>query len=224
MEKLILTAKTRGLSKPERSALRRAQQVPAVVYGHNYAPVSIAISAGELERVYNKGGMSTLIELSVEGAKPETVVIHDIQRHPVNGRFLHADLYHVKMDEKMSAEVPIVLTGIAPAVKELSAILVHHLDHLKVDCLPKDLPHEISVDISGLDKFGAEIMVKDVVLPNGVTVDADVDVNDVVVVAQEAKAEIAVEAAPADAAEAEKAAIEGQEVEKKGKEEESTEE
>lgn len=213
-----MTAKTRGGSKPERSALRRAQQVPAVVYGHNYAPVSIAVSAGELERVYNKGGMSTLIELSVEGAKPETVVIHDIQRHPVYGQPVHVDLYHVKMDEKMSAEVPVILTGIAPAVKELSAILVHHLDHLKVECLPKDLPHEISVDISTLDKYGAEIKVKDVVLPAGVTIDADMDTNDVIVVAQEAKAEIAVEAAPADAAEAEKAAIEGQEVEKKGKE------
>jgi len=220
MEKLILKAITRGVSKPERSALRRAQQIPAVVYGHNYAPVSIAINAGELERVYNKGGMSTLIELFIEGAQPATVVIHDIQRHPVNGNPLHADLYHVKMDEKMSAEVPLIFMGVAPAVKELSAILVHHLDHLKIDCLPKDLPHEILVDISSLDKYGAEIKVKDAVLPAGVSVDADVDINDVIVVAQEAKVEIAAEVASASGVEAEKAAIEGQEVEKKGKDEE----
>ncbi len=217
MDKLILSAKTRGTSKVDRSATRRASLVPGVIYGHDFVARPVAVTQIELERIYRQAGFSTLIDLNIEGEKSETIVIHDIQRHPVTGLPLHVDLYRVKMDEKMTAEVPLVFVGVAPAVKELSAILVQHLDHLKVECLPKDLPHELPVELSSLTAYGSEILVKDLVVPAGVKIEHNLD--DVVVVTQEAKAEISAEVAT-DGAAAEKAAIEGQEVEKKGKEEE----
>ena len=112
------------------------------------------------------------MELTIEGDETlkRNVIIHDVQFHPVSGNFQHIDFYQVKMDEEITVEVDLVFVGEAPAVKALGGIFLKNFDSLEVECLPKDLPKEIQVDISGLKNIEDCLYVKDLVLPAGVKI------------------------------------------------------
>ena len=98
------------------------------------------------------------------------VLINDIQRHPLSGQIIHIDFYKVKMTEKLTTDIPLVFVGESKAVKELGGILVKTLDHVKVECLPQDLVHELTVDLSSINTFDDAIHVSDLSLPSGLKV------------------------------------------------------
>ena len=148
--------------------------MPAVVYGENVPSQSIAVPFKDFEKVYKEAGESTLVTLEVDG-KSYNVLINDIAHDPLRGKPLHADFYAVRMDKEIRTKVPIEFFGESPAVKNDAGILVKVMQELEVEALPKDLPHELRVNLSGLQKFEDRLWVKDVLLPHGVKILADAE-------------------------------------------------
>ncbi|MCB9809930.1 50S ribosomal protein L25 [Candidatus Peribacteria bacterium] len=142
---------------------RAANTVPAVVYGSAVQPQAIALPYSAVLKTYRDAGSSSIITLDVEGKKHD-VLIHDIQLHPVKDTILHIDFQAVKAGEKIIVQVPIELVGESRAVKTLGGILVHDHDTIAIRCLPKDIPAEITVDISVLKDIHDHICVKDLSL------------------------------------------------------------
>lgn len=160
MEKVILRAEPRTIIGRQVKSLRRQGFVPAVVYGHGFKPLSIQIPLKDFERVYTKAGESTVVYLNVDDQNYPTI-IHDIVRDAVSDRFLHADFYKVRLDEKISAKIRLNFIGESPAVKSLSGILIKNMSEIEVEGFPQDLSHQIDVDISGMAELNSHIQIKD---------------------------------------------------------------
>jgi large subunit ribosomal protein L25 len=189
------------------NALRRSGKVPGVLYGNVDGTLLVSCEETALLRAYNKAGESTLVELDMEGKKVP-VLFHALDLDPVTDRPAHVDFYAVDMKKEIEASVPVRLEGEAPAVKDLGAILVTPLDHVRVRCLPGNLPQFLTISISGLKAFHDTVTVASIPLPAGVAVlDA---AGTVVVLAQEPRKEEEVAPPPAaEGAAAEGAAAEG---------------
>lgn len=190
-------------------ALRKEGKIPAVYYGPKTESVPIAVDKIAFEKTLKEAGESSVISLVSEG-KNIDVIIHDIISDPVTDEPIHADFYAVDKDTKVTVHVPLVFSGEAPATK-LGGVVIKVLHELEVEGLPKDLPHDIVVDISALSVIGSHIALKDLNIPSGVTVRL-LHMDDTVASVAEPKAEKEVEAAPVD--------LSTIEVEKKGKKEE----
>ena len=187
-QKLALSAEKREETGRKITALRRAGFVPGIVYGHNVDNLMVKIKESHFSTVFKEGGENTLLELSVNGTeKPYAVLIQDVTLDPVFDRPLHVDFYAVNLKEKVQTEVPIVLVGEAPAVKELEGTLIQPLHELQVESLPTEIPHEIEVDVSGLKTFEDSIKVSDINIPGGVQILTDL--NEIVVAVQEPRSE-----------------------------------
>jgi large subunit ribosomal protein L25 len=199
-----------GTGKGIARKLRAAGRVPGVCYGRNAPSVGIALNPTALERLLRSStaGMNTLIDLRVEGGgdydgKP--VLVKELQRDPVTGRVLHADLYAVDLQQTIQVSVPVHVTGSAEGVK-MGGILDQTLREIELECMPQAIPQEIPVDVTPLG-IGQSFHVRDLVLPEGVTLLSDPELAVVLVAAPTveevpAEAEVAEEAA-APAAEAE---------------------
>lgn len=155
-------------------ALRNKGFLPAVLYGVGVPAMSLTVSAREFQKVLTAAGETSLVTVSVEG-KPYNVLIHDVAKDPMTLAPIHADFYAVRMDKPIEAKVPLAFSGESPAVKNDGGILVKVLHELAVKALPKDLPHEIIIDINRLEKFEDKIHIKDITLPAGVTAEGDAD-------------------------------------------------
>ena len=97
-------------------------------------------------------------------------MVREVQREPRSGQILHVDLYQIRMEEKLKVDVPIILTGEAPALKLKENFLSHELDSLSVECLPDDIPSHIEVDVTILEETDQSIHVQDIVLGEEITV------------------------------------------------------
>jgi large subunit ribosomal protein L25 len=153
--------------------LRKAGQLPAVVFGHGTPSANVTVDAHELETLRRKSGPNTLVDLSVDGKKPRPVLIHDVQVHRVTQRPLHVDLFLVTMTEELTVDVPLVATGESEAVKTNGGTLLHPIEHVRVKALPDRLPQSISYDISSLVTFDDVIHLRDLVIPGDVTLLTD---------------------------------------------------
>jgi large subunit ribosomal protein L25 len=166
---LELNAQTRKETGRKLRTLRGKGFIPAVVYGPGHKPVSIQVSYGDFKKAFEEAGESTLIKLKVDD-HIKNVLIHDVSIDPIDDTFIHVDFYQVIMDKIIKTHVPLIFDGEAPAVKGLDGVLIKNLTELEIEALPKDLPHEIKVDISSLDSFDKHIRVKDLQIPAGVKV------------------------------------------------------
>ena len=166
---LSLTVRPREATGRHVHALRRAGQVPATVYGHLQPAISVQADAKEIDRIWQRAGRTHLIDLKVEGQPVRRVLIREFQRNPRTGAPFHADFFAVNLREKLTADVPVVLTGESPAVSDLKVgQLLQTVNTLKVECLPTDLPPQIHVDVSGLGAVDESVTVADLTLPKGV--------------------------------------------------------
>lgn len=175
-------------------ALRRKGTVPCIVYG-NVENLQLQCAEAELVRVYTKAGESTLVSLEAPGKKIPAL-IHAIHFDPLTDRITHVDFYAVDMKKEIEAHVPIRLEGVSLAVKELGAVLVTTLDHVTVRCLPGNLPHMLTADISALKEFGDTLMLSAVKIPEGVKVQQAPET--VIATVQEPRREEVIVAAPAE--------------------------
>lgn len=168
MSDFMLKAKARTVQGKKTKTLRKAGELPIVLYGKGVDTRPLTVNEGDFIKVFKKAGESTLISLVVDDTAPVNVIIHDLQRHPITNKFVHVDLLQVKMTEKLHTDITLRFVGEAPAVKELGGVLVKNLDHLKVESLPGDLVAEITVDISMLKNFDSIIHVSDCTMPKGI--------------------------------------------------------
>jgi large subunit ribosomal protein L25 len=169
----VLSAEAReGVGKGVNRKLRAAGRIPGVIYGKKRDPQAIHLDPTALEKLLrgSGAGLNTLIDLSV-GGRTDTVLVKELQRHPVKGAFWHVDFYQVDLTRKITVSVPLHFVGKARGV-EFGGILDHPLRELEVECLPRAIPEFVEVDVSALE-IGQAIHVSDLALPEGVEVKTD---------------------------------------------------
>ena len=161
MTKITLKSKSREITGKKINKYRKEGLIPAVVYGRKIKSHNLWVGLLDFGKVYESAGESTIIELDIDEKKKSNVLIQDIQIDPITGKFFHIDFFQVRMDEKIEAEVPLEFIGESPAVKENGGILLKNADHIRVSCLPSDLPAKIEVDISKLKTFNDRIKLNE---------------------------------------------------------------
>lgn len=200
MDRIELVAHKRDLRGKKVRFLRRKGITPVNFYGHGVESISLQIETPALKKALAQAGMTSLVYLKVDsGKRPHMTIVRGIQRDPVKGELLHVDFYQVRMDKKLKIEVPLVLMGKAPAVKEFGGILVQEMNTVEVECLPANMCHSIEADISNLVNLDQALHVKDLKVGEGIAIVANAEK----VVAKIARLRIEVEAVEAAAPEAE---------------------
>lgn len=148
-------------------ALRASGHIPAVMYGPKFASTSISIAASDFDKAFREAGESTVITLEGDGVTEDTLV-HEVEYHAVTGKPMHVDFYVIEKGKKVQVNVPLEFVGESAAVKA-GADLVKVMHEVEVEAMPKDLPHNIEVDISVLATNDAQIHARDLKIPAGVT-------------------------------------------------------
>ena len=171
---LQIAVDARTASGKRTKRLRANGIVPGVVFGKKAGSVPVQLDAKAFDALYREAGRTSIIKLTVDG-KATSVVIKSVQRNPLTGRAIHVDFFAPDLTHEMQANVPIVFTGTAPGVEATGGSLFTSLDFLKVKALPGAMPHEFTVDVSGLVDLDTAILARDLPVGEGVTVLNDPD-------------------------------------------------
>ena len=191
MSQLVFKAQNRQTKgSPEARRIRRRGRIPGVIYGRSGKAISIDLDALEFANGVKRISESTIVKVEVDG-KPYDAFVKDTQRNIIDGNILHVDFYEVKSDALLRARVSIQIKGSAAGVRE-GGVLEFPLHEVEVECLPKDLPERIELDVSNLG-LNQSICVRDLGLSDAVRIITAAD--QVVVLVKYAKEEKA--AAPA---------------------------
>ena len=202
----IVAEERTGTGKGANRKLRATGRIPAVVYGRGKPTRQVVLDPIALGKLLHRSGsgINTLIDLQI-GSAETVVLVREIQREPVGGSWIHADLYEVDLQQKIEVRVPLHIVG-RPMGVENGGILDHPLREVEIECLPRAIPDSVEVDVSDLD-VGDSIHVRDLALPEGATMLSDPDLAVASVVLPKAEEEQVVAAAVvAEGAEAEGAA------------------
>lgn len=180
MADYAITAEKRTIFGKQLRRERKRGKIPAILYGHGVENVPLFLGERDFLHVLERAGKNTIVKLSFvdapgKDADIRNVLIHDVDYDALAGKPLHVDLYQVRMGEKVRVLVPLLFVGESPAVEVSGGVLVKAMQSLPVEALPHNLPHEISVDISPLHTFEDTIYVKDLSIPEGVTVLVDAE-------------------------------------------------
>jgi len=152
-------------------ALRRAGQVPAVIYGHGREPESLAIDAGALSRLLPTMTASTILDVTVDGRAPVKALLRVLQRHALRSTtIVHLDLYEIHADEEVDVRVAVRLIGVPDGVRNFGGVLDFVHRDVEIRVLPGDIPAGIDVDVTDL-AIGHSVFVRDVVLGKGKILD-----------------------------------------------------
>jgi large subunit ribosomal protein L25 len=191
-----LSAEARTLTGRKVKQLRREGLVPANLFGKKIDSVAIQVDAKQYKKMYDQVGETGIVDVVV-GDKSYPSLITGSAVDPVTGATLHVDFHNVSLKEKVTATIPLELTGEAPAVKELGGVVNQSLYELEVEALPTDLPESFELDISKLAAIGDNLAVKDLSVPEGVEVALEPET--VIVSIAEPAPEEVVEETPAEA-------------------------
>lgn len=192
-KQLKISAQTRtGIGRSAVNEIKKQGLVPAVVYGGKDTPQPLSLNSREIHHLLSHATSEHLLvdlEINDGGTKTNRLaLIQEVQHHPLKRTVLHVDFHAVKADEKLHAEIPVVTFGEPAGVKNFGGILEISLHSLEVECLPKDLPELIRIDVSALN-VGEAIHVKQIQLPEGVSLRADGDLTVVRVAAPKVEIE-----------------------------------
>lgn len=171
----LVTAEPRVVVGKSVNALRRQGLLPGVVYGQGKASQPIQLDARAFDELRRHVTRNTLVDLKVGSGRATPVLLQGIHEHPVQRRPIHVDFYVVKMTEEITVDAPIVQIGKSHAAEKLGGMVMHLREHVSVRALPGDLPHALELDITPLRDFDAVLHVRDLVVPDGVTVLTDLD-------------------------------------------------
>ena len=174
MEKVVLKATRRTVPGKQVSHLRRAGQLPGVIYGHNYEPTPISLEAHNAGLVIPHLTSSSIVNVDLEG-KMIPALVREKQKNYIKNIYTHIDFLAVSQTETIRAEVSLHFHGLAPAIKDFSAAIVNNIESIEVEALPNDLPERIDVDLSVLANLGDAIHVRDLVIPAKVTLLTNID-------------------------------------------------
>jgi len=172
MKSVSLAAFPRTLSR--RKGVRQVRstgRIPAVIYGGQNKPEILEIAGKDMENlIHHSVSENVLVDLSIEGAKGKRLaLVQEIQHHALTQKIMHVDLHEVREDEKVVIMVPVESVGEPAGVKTGGGTLEHVLFKLKVRALPKDLPEQITVDVSHLE-IGKSVTIGDIKAPEGVEI------------------------------------------------------
>ncbi len=209
MEKITLEV-TEGVYDTAKAA-READRIPMAYYGKGIENHGFSVDYQDFRRAYDKGRRSTIMYFVNEKGNEFPVLVQDIQYDPMTDKMIHVDVLAVDVTKPIRTSIPLILTGIAPAVKELSGILVQSKKQVEVECLPNDLVHEINVDITTLIDFNTSITVDNIQVPDTIKILDALDIN--VATVSMPKEEVIEEVAPAEGEEGEEGeeGVEGEE-------------
>jgi large subunit ribosomal protein L25 len=172
MAEYELVAEPRTLTGKKVKRLRAKGYVPVVVYGGGGEPENLQIPARVLEPVIERAGITNLLSLRVgESQDRQVVLVREVERDAIRGTINHLDLMRVVMGEEITTEVTIVLMGEAP----VGGMVVQDMTSVQVSCLPKDLISTIEVDLATLSMVGSMVSVKDLDVPDSITILAEGD-------------------------------------------------
>ncbi|MDE2718525.1 MAG: 50S ribosomal protein L25 [Chloroflexota bacterium] len=187
-ERPSITLSARQVVGKKVKTLRRDGVVPVHYYGSGIESLSLQAAGVTLRKVVTEAGANIPVEVVVEGnSESDICFVREVQWHPVNGSLLHVDFMHVDVTERVTAEVPVVLTGQSDAVRELGGVIIQPFQTLPVDALPLNMPESIIVDITPLEMFGDAIRVGDLEVEEGIAILRDDD--DLLVTVQEPRIE-----------------------------------
>ena len=191
MEQIELHAAKRDVLGKKVRFLRRQGITPVHVFGHGIESLALQCDTTSLQRVLDRSGQTRLINLKIDDEmSPRTVMAREVQQDILKGSLLHVDFYQVKMTEAIEVDVPIVLVGEAPALKEKENMLAQELNTLSIECLPANIPDSIEVDVSSLTEPDEAIRVRDIIPGEGITILNDPEVMLVRIAVQRMEAEV----------------------------------
>lgn len=167
METVLKATVRDGRGKGAAHKLRAQGFVPGVLYGHGMKPVSISLSSQDLLHFFHAThGAATVVDLEVDGKK-HLAIPREIQRDHLHGRYVHIDFLEVRRDEKVRMSIEIHETGEAPGIRA-GGVIEHHLRDVEIECLPGDVPEQITADVGALE-LGDMLRLGDITPPDGVT-------------------------------------------------------
>ena len=200
MKSVALKAYPRSqVQRAEVTKLRAAGRVPATIYGRQAPPQNIEVVSKEMADLLNHSvSENLLVDLTVEkdARSKRLALVQDVQHHPLTGKVVHVDFHEVAETEKVTIFVPVETTGEPAGVKNGGGTLEHILHKLKVRCLPKDLPEQITLDVTALE-IGKSLHIGDIVAPAGEQIMGEKSRTVVAVAAPRAEEEVAAVVAPA---------------------------
>jgi large subunit ribosomal protein L25 len=218
MSRPSLNVRERSVHGKHVSRLRREGVLPGVVYGPGLPSQPIEFDAHEFEALHRVAGRNAVVDLHLDGGKPQPVLLQAIQEHPVTRRPLHVDFLAVNMEEERTVEVAVVAVGHSEAIDRMGGVLLHLRDAVQVRSKPGDLPSALELDVTPLIDFDAVVHASDLRIPPGVTLITPIEEalarvqpprREEVVVPPTAEAEVAAEGEAEGQAPAEGEAAEG---------------
>lgn len=189
----VLKATRRTETGKKVSHLRKAGQIPAVVFGHGMESIAVSVDAHEFDHIRRSVHSNTILELQLGAKDKHRVLVHGVQIDPRTRKLLHVDLFAIRSGEEVTVEVPLVSTGESFAVARLGGTLLHNVTHVRVRALPEKLPESIDFSVEPLVDFDTAIHLRDLPMPAGLTLLSDPDE----VVAKVAAPHVVEEVAPA---------------------------
>ena len=172
MTMTINAEKRKAVGKAYARRMRQEGSLPAVLYGPNIPSTPLTLSKKDIfDILKSEAGENTLFQVKVDSKKRD-VMIKDYQQDVVTDELLHVDLVEISMDEYLEVTVPIILTGEAVGVKSEGGFMDFVTRELEVECLPKDIPEEIEVDVSDLHMHQS-IKIEELAPPEGVKILSD---------------------------------------------------
>ena len=159
-----------GSGRAESRRLRRVGRVPAIVYGGGENPSTITLDHDKIvHQMKNESFYTSILTIRV-GSKQQPVVVKEVQRHPSRPQIMHIDFQRIVADEEITLDIPIhfINESIAVGVKEQGGVVEHLMSNAEVECLPKDLPEYLEVDVAGV-ALNQILHMSDIKLPSGVS-------------------------------------------------------
>lgn len=173
-DRITLQAAPRVVLGKKVQNLRRDGRLPGNVYGRGIPSQAVDVDAREFARSIKTAGLRATIELRIDGeAAPRLVILRGMARKGGTGDYTHVDFFQVDPEKAIIVNVPVHLTGDAPAVRDLAGTLLPSLDVVSVRCLPLDIPNTITADVGVLTSFGISLTVGDLTMPPGVEILTD---------------------------------------------------
>lgn len=172
--------------------IRRNDMIPAILYGKNEASVPLTLKKKDIfEILKSETGENTVFKVSFD-TETKNIMIKELQSDPVTDEILHADLIQIAMDEAIRVSVPVIAVGEAVGVKGEGGFVDFHTRELDIECLPKDIPEHVEIDITELH-LNQSFRIGDVVIPEEVKLLSDPDSILIIIEAPAKEEEIAVE-------------------------------
>ena len=163
----VLRVQRRSVTGKRVKQLRQQGIAPGNVYGRGLESVAVQTELTEVQRVFRSVERNAVVQMTVDGDDEIPVVLREVQRHPVTGEVLHLDFYQVDLTRVIHSEARLVLHGTPEAVA-MGGTLVQSLEYIMLEALPTAMPSEIEVDVSVLSDFGHSVLVRDLVLDEGI--------------------------------------------------------